>query len=552
TVAGIIISIGVFVIFLAGAFALFQKEINNWEVNSQRREIHLKDVDYDRILAEVAKKGYQMYARDFRIQLGENRGTHLAISAGKPSNKISKDSLSQLAPADSLAYVKATARINYVVDIKSYELMEPNEYGKAGQIGWILTQLHYFRQIPVVGIYLAGILSILLLFALVSGVVIHWKKIVSNFFTFRLKSSIKNLWTDGHVALGVLGLPYQFMYAVTGTLFGLTIFALPIIYLVFGDVNKAAAIILPRNENYELMGEADQIHSINTYVQEFLGNLPSKDVKGFQMTVKSYGDQNAHLNLTSNIDTDLNFAGYAQSEFRLDDGELIYGKRLEESSFRTSSLSFFVGLHFGNFGGLLVQIIYFIMAILTCFVIVSGVMIWLVAREKKTYAHKAKFNKNVGAIYLGACLGLYPAIAALFVTAKILPLDMEGRYQVINYVFFGFWLLYTVYAYFIKSSHRINKHAMLLAGVLGLAIPISNGVITGLWFWKSLGMGYSDSFLVDVSWLVMGVIALLAAWKAKPVDKKQRVGVEAGFVPVTPTKKITISDPILTTNPSDH
>ncbi|MEM9079052.1 MAG: PepSY-associated TM helix domain-containing protein, partial [Bacteroidota bacterium] len=57
TVAGIIISIGVFVIFLAGAFALFQKEINNWEVNSQRSEIHLKDVDYDRILAEVAKKG---------------------------------------------------------------------------------------------------------------------------------------------------------------------------------------------------------------------------------------------------------------------------------------------------------------------------------------------------------------------------------------------------------------------------------------------------------------------------------------------------------------
>ncbi|MEO1098896.1 MAG: PepSY-associated TM helix domain-containing protein, partial [Bacteroidota bacterium] len=407
-------------------------------------------------------------------------------------------------------------------------------------------------QLGFVGSNVVGLVSILLLFALVSGVVIHWKKIVSNFFTFRLKSSIKNLWTDGHVALGVLGLPYQFMYAVTGTIFGLTILALPIIYLVFGDVNKGAAIILPRNENYELIGKVDQIHSINTHVQEFLGNLPSQDVKGFQMTVKSYGDQNSHLNLTSNIDTDLNFAGFAQSEFRLDDGELVYEKRLEESSFRTSSLSFFIGLHFGNFGGLLVQIIYFIMAILTCFVIVSGVMIWLVAREKKTYAHKAKFNKNVGAIYLGACLGLYPAIAILFVTSKILPLDMEGRYQVINAVFFGFWLLYTIYAYVIKNNYKINKQALFLAGFLGLAIPISNGVITGLWFWKSLGMGNSDSFLVDVSWLVMGVIALLAAWKAKPVDKKKRVGVEAGIVPVTPAKKMTISDPILTTNPSGN
>ncbi|MEM0938955.1 MAG: PepSY-associated TM helix domain-containing protein [Bacteroidota bacterium] len=552
TVAGIIISIGVFVIFLAGAFALFQKEINNWEVNSRRSEIHLKDVDYDRILDEVAKKGYQMYARDFRIQLGENRGTHLAISAGKPSNKISKDSLSQLAPADSLAYVKATARINYVVDIQSYELMKPNDYGKAGQIGWILTQLHYFRQIPVVGIYLAGILSILLLFALVSGVVIHWKKIVSNFFTFRLKSSIKNLWTDGHVALGVLGLPYQFMYAVTGTLFGLTILALPIIYLVFGDVNKAAAIILPRNENYELIGEADQIHTINTHIQEFLGNLPSQDVTGFQMTVKSYGDQNSHLTLTSNIDTDLNFAGFAQSEFRLEDGELVYEKRLDESSFRTSSLSFFIGLHFGNFGGLLVQIIYFIMAILTCFVIVSGVMIWLVAREKKTYAHKSKFNRNVGAIYLGSCLGLYPAITLLFITAKVFPLEMESRTQVLNTALFGFWLLYTIYAYFIKSNYKINKHALLLAGVLGLAIPIINGAVTGLWFWKSLSLGYPDSFFVDVAWLVMSLISLWAAWKAKPVEKKKKERVKEELTLTKSTPKVIITDPILTTNSSSN
>ncbi|MEM6846417.1 MAG: PepSY-associated TM helix domain-containing protein, partial [Bacteroidota bacterium] len=364
---------------------------------------------------------------------------------------------------------------------------------------------------------------------LVSGVVIHWKKIVSNFFTFRLKSSIKNLWTDGHVALGVLGLPYQFMYAVTGTLFGLTILALPIIYLVFGDVNKAAAIILPRNENYELIGEADQVHSINTHVQEFLGNLPSQDVKGFQMTVKSYGDQNAHLNLTSNIDTNLNFAGFAQSEFRLEDGELVYEKRLEESSFRTSSLSYFIGLHFGNFGGLFVKIIYFIMAILTCFVIVSGVMIWLVARDKKAYATKARFNRNVGAIYLGACLGLYPAIALLFVIAKGLPLEMDGRYQLINAVFFGFWLAFTIYAFFIKSSYKINKHALLIAGGLGLLVPILNGVQSGLWLWKSWDGGYEDSFMVDLFWLVCGAITLYVAVRLKPqtepvkVNRKKRI-----------------------------
>ncbi|MEM9675638.1 MAG: PepSY-associated TM helix domain-containing protein [Bacteroidota bacterium] len=516
TVASIIISIGVFVIFLAGAFAFFQKEINNWEVNSKRSEIHLKDVDYDRILDEVAKKGYQMYGRDFRIQLGENRGTHLGIRAGKPSNMISKDSLGQLTTSDSLIYAEATAQINYVVDMKSYELIKPDEYGKAGQIGWILTQLHYFRQIPVVGIYLAGILSLLLLFALVSGVIIHWKKIVSNFFTFRLKNSIKNLWTDGHTALGVLGLPYQFMYAVTGAIFGLAILAFPIAYLIFGDINEATAILIPKNESYELMGETSQIPPINPFVQNYLKALPIDDINQFTLTFKSYGDKNAHLDIISSMDTNLNFAGYARSIFRLDDGELVYQKPLDEGSFRTSSLNYFIGLHFGNFGGLFVKIIYFIMAILTCFVIISGVMIWLVARDKKAYATKARFNRNVGAIYLGACLGLYPAIALLFVIAKVLPLEMEIRYQLINAVFFGFWLAFTIYAFFIKSSYKINKHALLIAGGLGLLIPVLNGLQSGLWLWKSWDGGYEDSFIVDVFWLVSGAVTLYIGLRLKP------------------------------------
>ena len=553
TVTGIVISTGIFVIFLAGAFALFQNNINNWEINFKEKELPFAALDYDRMLNEVAAKGYEMYGRNFSIQLRENQGTHLVISANSPVNQISKDSLGQLSMSDSIAYAKANERIEYVIDTESYELVPLSEIGDSQQrIGRLLTRLHYFQQVPVVGLYLSGFISLFFLFAIVSGVIVHWKKIISNFFTFRLRSTIKNLWTDGHTALGILGLPYQFMYAVTGAIFGLTILVVPLVYVIFEDANEATEIIFPENKSYELLGVADQSVMITPLVKQALAELPGQKFQQFQIVVKNYGDINSHLTITSRIHTDLDFSRRAYAIFKVTNGVLVDQKRMEESSFRSSSFDYFLGLHFGNFGGLFVQLIYFVMAILTCFVIVSGVMIWLVAREKKTYTHKAKFNKNVGAIYLGACLGLFPAIAILFVTSKILPLDMEGRYQVINYVFFGFWLLYTVYAYVIKNNYKINKHALLLAGVLGLAIPISNGVMTGLWFWKSLGMGYSDSFLVDVSWLVMGVITLLAAWKAKPVDKKQNVGVEAGIIPATAAKKITISEPILTTNPSGN
>ena len=63
TVSGIVISVALYVIFLAGAFALFQNNINNCEINEPAKEFAL-DLDDERVLAEGEKKGYQRYSRD--------------------------------------------------------------------------------------------------------------------------------------------------------------------------------------------------------------------------------------------------------------------------------------------------------------------------------------------------------------------------------------------------------------------------------------------------------------------------------------------------------
>ncbi|MEM8887938.1 MAG: PepSY-associated TM helix domain-containing protein [Bacteroidota bacterium] len=180
-------------------------------------------------------------------------------------------------------------------------------------------------------------------------------------------------------------------------------------------------------------------------------------------------------------------------------------------------------LHFAQYGGYLIKAIYFIMALITCYVIMSGVMIWLTARDKKMYEHKAKFNRNVGAIYTGASLGLFPAIALFFCMVKIFPLEMADRYDYMTTIFFSFWLAYIIYGYFVKSTYTINKHALYLAGGMGILIPILNGMQSGLWLWKSAQMGYIDSLLIDVSWLVMGIVSILSAIYAKPVVNVKKV-----------------------------
>src|SRR5690606_2361489 len=84
-------------------------------------------------------------------------------------------------------------------------------------LGEFLYRLHFLAQIPYpFGYYLSGLIAFFFLFAIITGVIVHWKKIASNFYVFRPMTKLKTIWTDAHTALGILGLPFQFVYAVTG------------------------------------------------------------------------------------------------------------------------------------------------------------------------------------------------------------------------------------------------------------------------------------------------------------------------------------------------
>src|SRR5690606_24078512 len=86
-------------------------------------------------------------------------------------------------------------------------------YADTYDMGEFLYRLHFLAQLNQVpirigtpfGYLVAGLVSFLFLFALITGLLLHWNKIVSNFFTFRPWSKWKTVWTDMHAALGVIG-----------------------------------------------------------------------------------------------------------------------------------------------------------------------------------------------------------------------------------------------------------------------------------------------------------------------------------------------------------
>lgn len=514
TVSGIVISIALYVIFLAGAFALFMENINHWEIN-ERGESANVIVDYDRVLDEVAAQGYQMHGRSFMIDGHQEKIT--ISSRPLRDTTLAKNSLHLL--SDSVS----RGGINMAFDAHSYAVSKAKgKQMQKAQLGHFLFELHYFNQIPRVGILLSGLVSLFFLFAIITGLIIHWDKILSYFFTFRLKATLKNLWTDAHTTLSIIGLPYQLMFALTGTVFGLSVLLfLPFAKVLYNGDNVAMledVFPSPATRQYEMLGYSDSAVSINPLVVKTVNQVPEESKKHITVSIKNYHDANAHLVVNVINDQPTSFFNTVESIYRLSDGALVHEKQEQDlPPYAVGMVEFLHKIHFGHYGGNFIKVLYFLMALLTCLVIISGVMVWLKARSAKKYEGKRKFINNVGAIYLGACLGLYPAIALLFVLSKTFPAEMSNRFTYISWLFLAFWVGYTLYSYVIKNYFRINRNALILAGIMGVLIPLCNGLHSGLWLWKSLTMGYPDTFAIDLIWLIAGITTLIIAFNIKPL-----------------------------------
>ncbi len=516
TVSGIVISIGLYIVFFAGSFAIFRDEINYWQFNSKPEKYYHHDIDYEKVITALEAEGYDLTKRKINIRKWDTaKESHIWVNAQAPE----LDSLEKT-KKDSLAIVAFQAELNpksYAVHIHDEKEHETEEM----LLGDFIYRLHFFDQIPLprIGLYLAGLTSLFFLFAILTGIIAHWKKIVSNFFTFRLKSSLKVLWTDAHTALGVIGLPFQFMYAVTGSLFGLSIvILLPTVLLLFdGDRDKLFDVVFTSGKSPELAQvENVERKNINDLATHFLASIDTKNgITNFNASLGNYGDENEYITFNATIDDAESFYANPFTTYKLKDGTIIHQQKQNEVAYAQAVFRTMAALHFANYGNYLVKCIYFILGLITCFVIISGVLIWLVARQNKRYADRKKFVTNVGSIYLGICLGLYPAMALMFIALKICTV-FEIHSDVGYNVFYVFWLLFSIYAFVIKDNYKINRQSLIIATVFGLLIPVVNGVFGGVWFWNAISLGLTDSFLVDVAWICISVITGLYLIKTLP------------------------------------
>jgi uncharacterized iron-regulated membrane protein len=512
TVTGIVISVALYIIFFAGAFTLFRTEIRAWEneetiaETTATNEFGVMDINLDLILRKLDSTGYSVYDRDFYMRKENSTSFYVLFFESKDSLSVNRGANELLITQD---FNKST-----------FSIKEIHEKYNLDRLFYLL---HFFFQLGGLPVYyLAGFVSFFFLFAIVTGVIVHWKKMVSNFYVFRPFAKLKTVWTDAHTVLGMIGLPFQFMYALTGAMFCLGLLIKPLGNMLPESITDKNTIEIINNKfrytNPEFTNSVQLIHP-------FLDSLKTswKDFQTKSIRVAHYGNQNSTITVSGVVKKEKRFYHNAQISYDFATDKITSLADPNNLSYTKSVYEVAGNLHHAEFGNVgvwthhFLKIVYFILSLITCFVIITGVLIWLTARDKKNVPEKQRcFNEQVGAIYLAITLTLFPITALVFIASKLIPENFNPeRKLILNWVFFGGWLLSALFFWFKKNNYFTNKYTLLLGGVLGLCIPLVNGFSSGNWIWRTFLNKNYDVFVFDVLWLSIGALSVFAVFQLR-------------------------------------
>ena len=483
TVSGIVISVLIYVIFFAGSFSFFRDEIINWERDQPVTAKHILNIDVDAALDSLKKK-HDLYGRD--ISFRRISGERNAVADFSPS----KDTT-----------VHGAGGFFYL-DTDTYQT---TDYWSSYTLGEFLYRLHFFAQIPYpAGYYLSGFTALFLFFVVLTGVLIHWKKLLTHFFVFRPMTKLKTVWTDAHTVLGTIGLPFQTVYSITGAFFMIQIVLVAPNVLVLYNGNE--------QKLYEDLGYAAHSYAFT------LRKLPAtpevnpsivrsarrwKNFHVNEVSIKNYGDSSMHVTVAGVLSSAARFTGVGEITYRAPAMQVVQEKDPYRTTYAESVKNILYRIHFGDYGGYAVKWGSFLLGILSCFVVLSGILVWLEARNKKTISvRKRNFNERVGHIYLSICLSILPVTAVCFIISRLIPAEFSAQRQPVLYsLFFGGWLLLSAFFTSGKNNRFTAYWTLAATSVLGALIPVVHGITTGKWVWVTFAAGYDDLLAVDLLWV---------------------------------------------------
>jgi uncharacterized iron-regulated membrane protein len=492
--AGVIFGLALYVVILSGAIVVFSHEIGAWSVSGHKLGDGLQG-QIDQRLVELGEDLPPEYKDE--VGLWQNSSgeliaffhTHIKNEEGKISEKGTR-------------FVLDPTTLDIISQVEGFDDDLPAV--TSGFLEQFLVTLHIKLHAPdPIGLYLTGILGLVLLVSAVSGFIIHRHLIKDIFLSPRLNTRLLNT-RDRHNLAGTWGMVFSIILAFTGAFFSFaSTLGLPVIAMTaFGGDQEKALIAI-----YGEPAVVDPTPQKFTGIEAIIEQSKQANIAGSApvfVFIEHWGRADATVSTTHSPNDDNLF--YTTHKFNGVTGNYMGEKpRVGNQPSAGSALLGMMGvLHFGWFAGLFSRIIWLSLGLATCYVTITGLQLWVQRREKEaSWQGLAKLIPTVG---YGLPIAMVTAAIGFIVTY------LHQTERVETWTINGF-LIGVVLSFIIGLSlNTADKSKQVLQRLLGaglILLPVLRA------YSHQTIMGDASVVALDISLILSGVLLFIVSKKPK-------------------------------------
>jgi uncharacterized iron-regulated membrane protein len=479
--AGVLFSAVLFLVFFMGTLSVFDREIDRWMMPSTR-------------VAQPAPVSFDKLARP-----------HLETLAPKTAQWIAEYPFDRQ-PTMRIGWREGTELKTRHVDANTGQLLP--EVGTKGGTGFFFP-FHYSFHLKWndVGYWLLAVVAIAMLVLLISGVIIH-KKIFADFFTFRPGKSVQRATLDLHNASSVLLLPFHFVITLSGLIIFVFIYMKPGIALMYGkDAPKVQqeafgqVVRAPAKQP----GELASVDAMVAHAQSLWGGGHVRNV-----SIRNPQDRNAVVEVLRRPHDRIGYET-AMVSFDSATGDMLGAQSLSPT---VTVQRFFTGLHMIPFSHWGLRWMYFVMGLISCVMIATGLLLWVEKRRIRQEREGRRSYRVVNAVAVAATFGVLVSTLAMLVANKLLPTTLPNRAGLEQSIFFAVWIASLVHSLARASRQDIRtawREQAWASVALALGAVILNAVLTGDHLLQTLSGRQSRIAGTDLVLLATAVLAWVTA-----------------------------------------
>ena len=386
---------------------------------------------------------------------------------------------------------------------------------------------HYSLQGGIAGFWVVGLVSMCMMVALVSGVIVH-RRIFQDFFTFRPGKGQRS-WLDAHNASAVLTLPFLFMIVYTGLAHFYTSYMPWPLHSLYGQDRSAYSRYeselsarpkanTPSNvlaiAAVDLVSLAQQAQPLLT--EPVVGVVVQRP-EGAPATIRFTEGKTETAATRRLVNASRTVTFDAVSGQVLEPPTNPLSRNLASDTYPVIS-----ALHLVTFGGWTMKWLYFVLGLIGTAMIATGSILFAVKRRAKS-GHEwggatHSMYRSIDALNVAALAGAALASIAYLYGNRLLPLVLEERSSWEIRVFFAVWALSLLHA-LLRTTYKAWREQLWMLALLCLGLPLLNAITTGHHLLLYLAQGDDRRGGLELTCMALG---LLVAWGAWRHEKSQR------------------------------